>query len=179
MEFETPPRSNVERRPPRSDLQGPSRCPSPLRDDAREARPERLSGRPLLVLILVFAVFAAACRGEGEVLDLSDPLGEPATGRCALDVLDASPDLSVDRTLMSDWEAGSCYELRLTNDGESRQEWWLLLELTPAEASVDNRWNHRSTAVGDTVSEWRGIASSNNITIEAGASIAVGACFSC
>jgi cellulase/cellobiase CelA1 len=131
------------------------------------------------LLFLASLGLGLGCRGEGEVLDLSEPLSEPATGRCALDILDAASGLSIDRTLTSDWESGSCYELMLTNDAESRQEWWVLVELTPDEAVVDTRWNHTSTAIGDSVSEWRGIASSNNTTLEAGASTVVGACFTC
>jgi len=132
-----------------------------------------------LAELLVLATLTLGCRGEGEVLDLSEPLSEPAAGRCALDVLDAASDLAVARTLTSDWESGSCYELMLTNNAETRQEWWVLVELTPTQATVDNRWNHTATAIGGSASEWRGIASSNNTTLEAGASTAVGACFSC
>ena len=169
MEVDTPPRASA--RPHASATSTRSVAEAP------ESPSTRLRRSALLLTVLMS--LALGCRGEGEVLDLSAPLGEPAAGLCALDILDASSGLDVSRTLMSDWEAGSCYELTLTNNAESPQEWWVLVELTPAAASVDNRWNHTSTAIGDTVSEWRGIQSSNNTRLEVGAATVVGACFSC
>jgi len=123
-------------------------------------------------------VLCSGCRGEGEVLELTAE-GAASSGTCALELIDAPAELTVARSLTSDWETGSCYELTLTNDAASALEWWILVELSPAQAVLTDSWNHVDRALGDSLSEWRGIVSSNNIEIGAGGSTVVGACFSC
>ena len=128
-------------------------------------------------LLLVGAALVG-CRGEGEVLDLGDGIVEPSTGTCALELVDAAPGLTVTRTMTSDWGAGSCYELTVTNAGDAPRTWWVIVALDPA-ATVSDRWNHSAADLGGGFFEWRGITSSNNLDLEPGANTLVGACLAC
>lgn len=128
--------------------------------------------RPRLALLA--AALVLACRGEGEVLELAG--GEPAEGRCGLVVVDASAGLTVARVLTSDWETGSCHELTLTNTGAARAAWWVHLA---TDAAVVDRWNHAATELGGGLSEWRGIATSNNIELDPQGTTVVGTCLEC
>lgn len=129
--------------------------------------------------LLALSTAALACRGEGTILELDGGLVEAATGTCRLEIVDAAPGLTLGRTLTSDWEAGSCYELSVTNAGDGRVGWWVLVAIEPAEAAANDRWNHAATALGDGFEEWRGIVASNNVDLDAGAVTTVGACFVC
>ena len=125
------------------------------------------------------ALLASACRGEGEILDLSTASGVAAEGQCALEILDSASELEISRALTSDWGAGSCYELTITNLSAAPQVWWVLLDASPAGTRVTDRWNHSSLPLSDTLSEWRGIASSNNLELAPGGSTVVGTCLAC
>jgi cellulase/cellobiase CelA1 len=108
------------------------------------------------------------------VLELADD--DPIAARCELAVVDAAAGLTVARLLMSDWDGGSCYELTITNTGSARVAWWVQLATS---AEVVDRWNHAATDLGGGVSEWRGIAVSNNVELDPQASTVVGTCLEC
>lgn len=129
----------------------------------------RLCPRLVLAAALMFA-----CRGEGEILDLSE--GEPADGTCALVIVDAAAGVTVTRELTSDWDTGSCYQLTIRNTGAARTAWWVQVTV---DAAVTDHWNHSATDLGDNLFEWRGIAESANIELDPQATTMAGACLSC
>ncbi|MEZ4382612.1 MAG: cellulose binding domain-containing protein [Nannocystaceae bacterium] len=128
--------------------------------------------------VALAVVTLLACRGEGEVLDLGDGVAPASTGTCALEVVDAAPGLAITRTMTSDWEAGSCYELAVANPGDAPLTWWVIVAIDPA-ATVSDRWNHSAAELGGGFVEWRGITSSNNLELAPGATTLAGACLGC
>lgn len=126
--------------------------------------------RPLLLPVLLLA-----CRGEGEILDLT-ATDDPPLGACPLVLLDAAPGLAVTPALTSDWDTGSCYELTLQNTAAAPLTWWIQLTV---QGTTTDRWNHTPQDLGGGLFEWRGTPSSNNLQLAPAATTTVGTCLAC
>ena len=100
----------------------------------------------------------------------------PIPDPCDIVDLGGNEGVSIEITLMTQWDAGACHDFRVTNDTPDDVIWTRDLRFG---GTLDNYWNAEGEALSST--DWRfgGQASAGNVVVFSGATITFGSCMIC